>query len=132
MAMVRPKFSTRIRGSQFTSIAFTSALAATKIRISMDGKDRYLDNIFIERLWRSLKYEDIYIKSYASVAEARRGIDGWLKFYNDERVHQALGYRTPCEVFQAPGSPWTCGQRKRVDHIPTGPSSAARAGIQQI
>ena len=68
----------------------------------MDGKGRYLDNIFIERLWRSLKYEDIYIKSYASVPEARCGIEGWLNFYNGERVHQALGYRTPCEVFQAP------------------------------
>ena len=65
----------------------------------MDGKGRYLDNIFIERLWRSLKYEDVYIKAYASVQEARRGIGGWLNFYNDERPHQTHGYRTPCEVF---------------------------------
>ena len=86
---------------QFTSAAFTGVLAASGVRISMDGKGRYLDNIFIERLWRSLKYEDIYIKAYASVPEARRGIGGWLSFYNDERLHQALGYRTPCEVFRA-------------------------------
>jgi putative transposase len=79
-------------------------LTASGIRISMDGKGRYLDNIFIERLWRSLKYEDIYIKAYPSVQEARRGIGGWLAFYNDERLHQALGYRTPSEMFQASGT----------------------------
>jgi putative transposase len=89
------------QGVQFTSAAFTGVLSASGVRISMDGKGRYLDNIFIERLWRSLKYEDIYIKAYASVSEARRGIGGWLGFYNHERLHQALGYRTPCEVFQA-------------------------------
>jgi putative transposase len=89
------------QGVQFTSAAFTSVLAASGVRISMDGKGRYLDNIFIERLWRSLKYENIYIQAYASVPEARRGIGDWLSFYNDERLHQALGYRTPREVFQA-------------------------------
>ena len=65
----------------------------------MDGKGRFLDNIFIERLWRSLKYEEVFIKAYGSVAEARRGIGGWLEFYNEERPHQALGYRTPRAVF---------------------------------
>ena len=65
----------------------------------MDGKGRFLDNIFIERLWRSLKYEDVFIKAYGSVAEARQGIGGWLRFYNKERLHQALGYRTPRAVF---------------------------------
>jgi putative transposase len=60
--------------------------------------------IFIERLWRSLKYEDVYIKAYASAQEARRGIGGWLTFYNDRRLHQALGYRTPREVFHTPGA----------------------------
>ena len=90
------------QGAQFTSEAFTGVLASSGIRISMDGKGRYLDNIFIERLWRSLKYEDIYIKAYASVAEVRRGIGGWLSFYNDQRLHQALGYRTPREMFEAP------------------------------
>ena len=83
------------------------------VRISMDGKGRFLDNIFIERLWRSLKYEEVFIKAYGSVAEARQGIGGWLRFYNDERPHQALGYRTPREVF-AGGQPvgmWTTQAR---------------------
>ena len=65
----------------------------------MDGKGRFLDNIFIERLWRSLKYEDIFIKAYGSVMQARSGIGHWLTFYNEERPHQALGYRTPRAVF---------------------------------
>ncbi len=89
------------QGVQFTSADFLAELEAGGVRISMDGKGRYLDNIFIERLWRSLKYEEVFIKAYGSVAEARRGIGGWLAFYNDERPHQALGYRTPREVFEA-------------------------------
>ncbi|PPQ33469.1 hypothetical protein CCS01_14145 [Rhodopila globiformis] len=74
-------------------------MASRGIRISMDGKGRFLDNIFIERLWRSLKYEEVFIKAYGSVMEARQGIGGWLRFYNEERPHQALGYRTPRGVF---------------------------------
>jgi putative transposase len=88
------------QGAQFTSTEFTGVLKASSVRISMDGKGRYLDNIFIERLWRSLKYEDVYIQVYASVPEARRCIGGWLNFYNDDRLHQALGYLTPREVFE--------------------------------
>lgn len=95
-----PKIFNTDQGSQFTSAEFTGVLKSSCVRISMDGKGRYLDNIFIERLWRSLKYEDVYIKAYASVPEARRGIGGWLNFYNDERLHQALGYLTPREVFE--------------------------------
>jgi putative transposase len=106
------------QGAQFTSTAFTGVLTAGGVRISMDGKGRYLDNIFIERLWRSLKYEDIYIKAYASVPEARRGIGCWLSFYNDERLHQALGYRTPREVFQAPA---TCGYVDNASALTTSP-----------
>ena len=89
------------QGVQFTSADFLAELEARGVRISMDGKGRYLDNIFIERLWRSLKYEEVFIKAYGSVAEARRSIGAWLVFYNDERVHQALSYRTPREVFEA-------------------------------
>ena len=66
----------------------------------MDGRGRYLDNIFIERLWRSLKYEEVFIKAYGAVIEARRSIGTWLEFYNDERPHQALDYRTPRETFE--------------------------------
>ena len=108
------------QGVQFTSAAFTSVLTASGVRISMDGKGRYLDNIFIERLWRSLKYEDIYIKAYDSVPEARRGIGGWLNFYNDERLHQALGYRTPREVFLAPA---TCGYVDNASALTTSPQA---------
>src|SRR5208282_5636803 len=89
------------QGVQFTSTDFLAELEARGVRVSMDGKGRYLDNIFIERLWRSLKYEEVFIKAYGSVAEARRSIGEWLAFYNDERPHQALSYRTPREVFEA-------------------------------
>ena len=88
------------QGVQFTSGDFIDELAARGVRISMDGKGRFLDNIFIERLWRSLKYEEVYIKAYGSVAEARQGIGGWLGFYNEKRPHQALGYRTPRVVHE--------------------------------
>jgi putative transposase len=115
-----PEIFNTDQGVQFTSTAFTGVLVASDVRISMDGKGRYLDNIFIERLWRSLKYEDIYIKAYASVQEARRGIGGWLNFYNDERLHQALGYRTPCEVFQAPK---TCGYVDNASALTTSPQA---------
>ncbi len=119
----------------------------------MDGKGRYLDNIFIERLWRSLKYEEVFIKAYGSVAEARRGIGGWLAFYNDERPHQALGYRTPREVFEAalPVDMWTAapngcasprprrsakrrgkpGGMLAFAHIPTGPTASRNRFISR-
>ena len=91
---------------QFSSVDLIDELPARGVRISMVGKGRYLDNIFIERLWRSLKYEEVFIKAYASVGEARGGISRWLAFYNDVRLHQALGYRTSREMFEA--AP-TCG-----------------------
>jgi putative transposase len=95
----KPEIFNTDQGVQFTSAGFLAALESRGIRISMDGKGRFLDNIFIERLWRSLKYEEVFIKAYGSVMEARRGIGGWLSFYNEERPHQALGYRTPRGVF---------------------------------
>jgi putative transposase len=95
----RPEIFNTDQGVQFTSAAFLDELETAGVRVSMDGKGRFLDNIFIERLWRSLKYEEVFIKAYGSVAEARRGIGGWLTFYNEERPHQALGYRTPRAVF---------------------------------
>ena len=87
------------QGAQFTSTDFVGELAGRKVRISMDGRGRYLDNIFIERLWRSLKYEEVFIKAYGAVIEARRSIGKWFEFYNDQRPHQALDYRTPSEIF---------------------------------
>ena len=95
----KPEIFNTDQGVQFTSADFVAVLESRGIRISMDGKGRFLDNIFIERLWRSLKYEEVFIKAYGSVMEARRGIGGWLSFYDEERPHQALGYRTPRGVF---------------------------------
>jgi putative transposase len=116
----RPEIFNTDQGVQFTSAAFLDELSSQGVRISMDGKGRFLDNIFIERLWRSLKYENIYIHAYASVPDARRGIGDWLSFYNDERLHQALGYRTPREVFQAPA---TCGYGDNASALTTSPQA---------
>lgn len=100
----RPEIFNSDQGVQFTSEKFTGELAAKDIAISMDGRGRCMDNIFIERLWRSLKYEEVYRKDYASVTEARTGIERYLRFYNQERLHQSLDYRTPAEFYAARGS----------------------------
>lgn len=89
------------QGSQFTSNDYVTLVVNAGVRISMDGRGRALDNVFTERLWRSLKYEEVYLKEYASPRDARPGVAGWLRFYNHERVHQALGYRAPTEVYHA-------------------------------
>lgn len=96
----KPAIFNTDQGSQFTSAAFTGLLASADIRISMDGRGRWMDNVFIERLWRSLKYEDIYLKGYADGREARAGISGWMAFYNGLRPHQALGNRPPMAVWR--------------------------------
>jgi putative transposase len=88
------------QGSQFTSAAFTGRLAAAGVKISMDGRGRWMDNVFIERLWRSLKHEDVYLKGYAEGREARAGIGAWIAFYNTRRPHQALANRTPMAVWR--------------------------------
>ena len=87
------------QGAQFTSGAFTDMLKGKEINISMDGRGRAMDNIFTERLWRSLKYEEVYIRDYQCVSEGRRGIDYYFNFYNHERPHQSLNYMTPAEVY---------------------------------
>ena len=99
----RPEIFNSDQGSQFTSEKFTGKLAEREIAISMDGRGRCMDNIFVERLWRSLKYEEVYLKDYASVAEARAGIAGYFQFYNHKRLHQSLDYRTPAAVYTAGG-----------------------------
>ena len=88
-----------VHRSQFTGEAFTGLLERNRVRISMDGKGRYSDNIFVERLWRTVKYEEVYLKAYSNGREAKAGLDGYFHFYNNQRPHQALGYRTPAEVF---------------------------------
>ena len=95
----QPEVFNTDQGSQFTSLEFTRVLQDRGVRISMDGKGRYQDNIFVERLWRTVKYEEVYLKAYASVPEAQRELEGYFRFYNGIRPHQALGYRTPAEVF---------------------------------
>ena len=96
----KPDIFNTDQGAQFTSEAFTGALKAAGIRISMDGKGRWVDNVFVERLWRSLKYEEVYLKAYETVAEARQGMGNYFRFYNRERRHQGLNRRTPDQVYE--------------------------------
>lgn len=96
----KPEIFNSDQGSQFTSAAFSSLLETAGVQISMDGRGRYMDNIFVERLWRSLKHEDVYLKHYADAREAREGIAQWIAFYNVARPHQALSYRTPMRVWR--------------------------------
>jgi putative transposase len=99
----RPKIFNSDQGSQFTSEKFTGELEANQIAISMDGRGRCMDNIFIERLWRSLKYEEVYLKDYTSVSEAKAGLERYFRFYNHERPHQSLQYQTPAAIYLARG-----------------------------
>jgi len=94
-----PEIFNTDQGCQFTSKAFTTVLKARGIRISMDGKGRWVDNVFIERLWRSLKYEEVYLKAYETVVEARANIGNWINFYNQQRRHARLGRKTPDQVY---------------------------------
>jgi putative transposase len=103
LAVGTPGIFNSDQGSQFTSEAFTGILKGAGVRISMDGVRRAYDNIFVERLWRSLKYEEVYLRDYAIIPEARRGIGDWFEFYNHRRPHQALAYRTPAEVYGIDG-----------------------------
>jgi putative transposase len=95
----RPEIFNTDQGSQFTGDEFTGMLKKHDIRISMDGKGSYNDNLFIERLWRTVKYEEVYLKVYQNGREARISLSNYFRFYNSERSHQSLGYRTPAEVF---------------------------------
>jgi putative transposase len=95
----QPEIFNSDQGSQFTSTAFTGCLKASGVAISMDGRGRCLDNVFIERLWRTVKYEEVYLKDYASAWEAEDSLTAYFRFYSHERIHQALGYRTPAEVY---------------------------------
>src|SRR5271165_1115814 len=118
----RPEIFNTDQGSQFTSTAFTSALAAAGVAISMDGRGRWMDNVFIERLWRSLKYEDIYLKGYADGREAARGIAAWITFYNERRPHHALADRTPMAVWRAgAAAPKAVDMMDNASALPTCP-----------
>ncbi len=100
----KPEVFNTDQGVQFTAAAFTSRLEGAGVAVSMDGRGRALDNVFVERLWRTVKYEDIYIRSYETVPELHRGLHRYFGFYNDERLHQSLGYRTPAAVYREAGA----------------------------
>ena len=94
-----PEIFNSDQGSQFTSEAFTGILNDNGIKISMDGRGRWMDNVFVERLWRSVKYEDVYLKAYESIAAVREGLKAYFEFYNNRRRHQSLDRRTPDSVY---------------------------------
>ena len=94
-----PSICNSDQGSHFTSPQYLERLRAKEVQISMDGKGRALDNIFTERLWRTVKYEEVYLHEYDSPRAARKGLSGYFEFYNQARLHQSLGYRTPAEVY---------------------------------
>ena len=99
LTITDPEIFNSDQGSQFTSIAFLKCLEERSIQISMDGRGRATDNVFTERLWRSVKYEEVYLNDYATVSEAKEGIGNYMYFYNQERPHQSLDYKTPAEVY---------------------------------
>lgn len=99
LGISRPKIFNTDQGSQFTSVAFTSRLQTAAVAISMDGRGRWLDNVFVERLWRSVKYESIYLHEFATVESLTAGLQSYFEFYNTTRPHEALDYRTPAEVY---------------------------------
>lgn len=100
LSKAQPEIFNTDQGAQFTSLGFTQKLLERGIRISMDGRGRALDNIFVERLWRSVKYEEVYLKDYRSVQEAIEGLRRYFEFYNRERLHQSLNYQTPAAVYR--------------------------------
>ena len=112
LSVGRPEIFNSDQGSQFTAEAFTSRLLSRGIAVSMDGRGRALDNVFIERLWRTVKYEEVYIKDYANGWEAERSLSSYFRFYCEERVHQSLGYRTPASIYRGGLKPEVSGRRK--------------------
>jgi putative transposase len=111
------------QGSQFTGSAFTDMLIKAGVRISMDGRGRWMDNVFIERVWRSLKHEDVYLKGYADGREAQTGISEYFAFYNERRLHQALGYRTPMAVWREGTAPRAYGHVDNASALTTCPQA---------
>lgn len=102
LAQSRPEIFNTDQGSQYTSVAFTGRLESAGVQISMDGRGRALDNVFVERLWRTVKYEEVYLKDYADGREAEQSLKKYFRFYTHRRRHQSLGYRTPAAVYHDP------------------------------
>ncbi len=101
MLHAKPAIFNTDQGSQFTSSDFVAAVENAGVKVSMDGRGRWMDNVFIERFWRSLKYEEVYLHSYETTKAARESIGAWIDFYNNRRPHQALDYKTPAEAYFA-------------------------------
>jgi len=129
LALAQPKIFNTDQGSQFTSAGWIKALEEATVAISMDGRGRVFDNIFVERLWRSVKVEEVYLHDYQTVGDTRQGLGQYFAFYNGQRPHQALGYRTPAEVYVAPASrggslaPLRCARGS----APLAPAACSRA-----
>jgi putative transposase len=126
LAQARPEIFNSDQGVQFSSAAFTGLLERHEVRISMDGRGRVFDNIFVERFWRTVKYEEVYPKEYIGPVEARDGLRGYFRFYNRERPHQALDYRTPAEVYFA-GESERRGEERAAQRMAAGTPVALRA-----
>jgi len=123
LSIATPQIWNSDQGSHFTSPQYTQRLELAGVHISMDGKGRALDNVFTERFWRSLKYEEVYLYDYASPREAREGIDRYMKLYNGQRPHQALGYQLPATVYFAP-SPAVASASGGPQDLPTAPPAS--------
>jgi len=123
-----PEIFNSDQGSQFTSDEFIRILMGEGISISMDGKGRAHDNIFVERLWRSVKYECIYLNGYQNIAEARDGLRQYFEFYNTERFHQALNYKTPLQVYATDNNTYSENGRYQTD-ITTGANTSCRQNV---
>jgi len=123
-----PDIFNRDQGSPFTSDAFTGRMKEQGIAISMDGRGRALDNIFVERLWRSVKYEDVYLKEYAHLPKLRQGLAHYFALYNLERKHQSLDYLTPDQVYRTS----TGGGARIVDHFNNRAPSPAESGQDRV
>ena len=128
LGLGRPEIFNTDQGSQFTSIDFTGMLLGAGIQISMDGRGRVFDNIFSERLWRSVKVEEVYLRDYQTVAEGRYRLGQYFELYNNRRLHQALGYRTPAEVYGvAVGTPVAL----RAPSVPTALTKGDKSTLKQ-
>jgi len=127
----RPEIFNSDQGAQFTSQDFTGRLLDEDIRISMDGRGRVFDNIFIERLWRSVKYEEVYLHDYQTVAEAREGLGRYFEFYNTERLHQALSYSTPLEIYKGIGEGEVLNEKGLAEGSGQRPPPSARIHLKE-
>lgn len=142
LAQATPLIWNSDQGSHFTSPQYLQLLESAQVQVSMDGKGRALDNIFTERLWRSVKYEEVYLHDYAHPRAARQGLGGYFEFYNHERPHQALDYRTPAQVYyerrpptphsECLGSGYVDNWNGAVAHIPTATTTTATAASTSV